>query len=225
MNTQSRRKAKQRQAAKLSEQKKAEPEKDPLDDERELRLKYLPFLVPNDENDIEEAKRVDKENARRYAVNKQHETDIQTLLKNMNLPVQRVPHPSPYEENARARFSKHIRRPEVKSLLAVEWLATNRKQYPVKDYAVKEAADMADAESAYDYVHEYRRQHPLISLENVPGATSEHARMCGCNLRWDGESETCNQPKGKRGVQPLRVRWMQKKEHHFLDPHVEPQIY
>ncbi len=187
-------------------------------DAKIFQVGFMSYIEPDDTEDLDETKKVDKQNDERYAFNEKHLPKIQVLLKRMKLSEKwKLPKPPAYHKRAMEIWEAKIEQTDYKNLLAVEWLAKhNSPWYPVKDYPVKDAGDKADKLALEDFlfkVNERVRKGQLIDISKI--SPPNHLVNCSCKTKWDGISKTC---KGGK----LRLCWITNEDHHFLHPSIQP---
>lgn len=181
------------------------------------------YLVPEDADDLDEARRIDAENARRHVANTQRMPAINGLLRDMGLVEYRNPKPCSYYETALDRHGRRIREPDYKTVKAVEWLAQRTPPlYPVRDYPVNKAAALADKMAMEAEVRRLQQTKSTYDITEL--VAPDHAKQCDCGNRWDGRSATCA-GRVRKGT-AARVCWrVDEDKHHFLDPCVQPFVF
>lgn len=190
---------------------------DDLNPERVFALRYKPYLTPKDLESVAETKQVDDENERRYAFNQTQEAILKVLFARAGHTNWRLQKPCVYNVRALELWGRKIREPSYQKLAAIELLA-KRGRFPIKDYALDKAVDIAEEAVINDFIEEQRKKvnarHSL--RDKLP---NDHHLVCNCNYNWDGKSKTCSGT--KPGGKLAQVTWRTVDDFHFLEPKFE----
>lgn len=189
--------------------------------DREFRLRFKPYIEPKDIDSVAETAATDKENEERYKFNLTQMPVLNILLARM-LCNWKLSKPPNFNTRALGLWKTKINEPAYKTVEAVKLLATNGK-FAVKDYAIEEAAKLADDFVVKRFLEEQTAKTNVhISIRELASVPKDHHQVCDCNYTWDGKSPTCASRNGKRR---LRLTWRTKDDHHFLNPQFEPFCY
>lgn len=205
-----------------------ETDDDNGDPARLFKIIYMPYLEPVDIDSIDETKRIDVENEKRYAFNQTQFAEIKILLRRLGLrSVDRVPKPGLYHERAHNIWLQRIYDPAYKTLKAVEYLHA-RGLHPFTDYKLEEASELADETSMIEFAN-VQKQKTSQRIDIRSMAPKDHHLVCNCNYTWDGVSQTCAGTRSPVEAR-LQVRWKMgsdddvKRPYHFLNPVFVPVV-
>jgi hypothetical protein len=190
--------------------------------ERSFTLKFKPYVEPKDIDSVDETRQVDAENEARYQFNLTQMPVLSILLGRMKNNW-KPPKAPVYADRAYNLWKTKINEPAFKTLEAVKLLAS-RGQFAVKDYAIEDAAKLADDVVIKEFLEEQQRKPATtrIQIRDVCGVSKDHHQVCDCNYTWDGRSQFCM---GRNPQRRIRMTWRTQQEHHFLKPLFEPFSY
>jgi hypothetical protein len=184
--------------------------------ERLFSLRFKPYLTPQDLESVAETKKVDDENERRYAFNQTQEALLKVLFARAGHTNWKLQKPCVYNTRAVELWGRKIREPSYERLAAVELLA-KRGRFPIKDYAIEKAVDLAEEAVINDFIDDQRKKAARHSIREL--LPKDHHFTCNCNYTWDGKSKTCS------GTSPnaklAQVCWRTVDNFHFLEPKFE----
>lgn len=189
--------------------------------ERIFSFKYKPYLQPADQDSVEETKKADDENQKRYAFNQTQESVIKVVMARLGQSNWKLVKPGTFNERAVELWGRKIREPSFMTLAAVELLA-KRGKFPIKDYPMDKACDLAEETVIADFLTTQRQKPASYRVDINAFLPKDHLTRCNCCGTWDGKSKTC--AGSLPSAQKASVTWRTAEDFHFLAPVFEVYV-
>ena len=174
-------------------------------------------MKPHDTRDFDDCRKIDTYNRSVFEHNNAMLPKVNELLRKLGRNTMNCDAPPKHLPIAKAKYEDLLFNDEFRMLKGIEYLAQGGI-YPVKDYEITDAPEMADDDAEKREISRLVEDAGDEYIDISPAVGITHKSNCTCENRWDGVSERCV-------GEGVRLRWRRLKDHHFLRPRMVPEKY